>query len=129
MQPTNSELDILRIIWDRKEATVRDVHEALNEGADRETGYTTTLKLMQIMHEKGLLARRKEGKTHIYAASQEAQAAKNSLLDRLIDTAFQGSALNMVVQALGHRSASKEELDAIRSFLDEMEAKQTPTQD
>ncbi len=124
MQPTNSELDILRIIWDRQEATVRDVHETLNEGADKETGYTTTLKLMQIMHEKGLLARRKEGKTHIYVASQEAQAAKNSLLDRLIDTAFQGSALNMVVQALGHRPASREELDAIRSFLDEMEARQ-----
>ena len=121
VQPTNAELDILRLLWRQGEATVREVNESLNETSDKEIGYTTTLKIMQIMHDKGLLVRRKEGKTHIYAANIDEKETQNSLLDRLIDTAFSGSAMKLVVQALGHRQTSAEELDAIRELLDKME--------
>lgn len=120
-QPTNAELDILRLLWKAKEATVRDINESLNKTSEKEIGYTTTLKIMQIMHEKGLVKRRKEGKTHFYTANIDEKETQNSLLDRLIDTAFSGSAMNMVVQALGHRKTSPEELEAIRKFLDQME--------
>lgn len=120
-QPTNAELEILRLLWKAKEATVRDINESLNQTSDKEIGYTTTLKIMQIMHEKGLVTRRKEGKTHFYTAEIDEKETQNSLLDRLIDTAFSGSAMNMVVQALGHRMTSPEELEAIRKFLDQME--------
>lgn len=120
-QPTNSELEILRILWKTREATVREINESLNQESVKEIGYTTTLKIMQIMHEKGLLVRRKEGKTHIYTSNIDEKETQNGLLDRLIDSAFSGSAMKLVVQALGHRSTSSEELDAIREFLDSME--------
>ncbi len=119
--PTNAELDILRIVWSLQEATVREVNEALNAESNKEVGYTTTLKFMQIMHEKGLLSRRKEGKTHIYLPAIDQKETQNSLLDRLIDSAFQGSAMRLVMQALGHRQTSQEELDAIRQLLDDIE--------
>lgn len=120
-QPTNSELEILRILWKTREATVREINESLNQESVKEIGYTTTLKIMQIMHEKGLLVRRKEGKTHIYTSNIDEKETQNGLLDRLIDSAFSGSAMKLVVQALGHRKTSSEELDAIREFLDSME--------
>lgn len=120
-QPTNSELEILRILWKTKEATVREINESLNQESVKEIGYTTTLKIMQIMHEKGLLIRRKEGKTHIYTSNIDEKETQNGLLDRLIDSAFSGSAMKLVVQALGHRKTSSEELDVIREFLDSME--------
>lgn len=120
-QPTNSELEILRILWKTKEATVREINESLNQESEKEIGYTTTLKIMQIMHEKGLLIRRKEGKTHIYTSNIDEKETQNGLLDRLIDSAFSGSAMKLVVQALGHRKTSSEELDVIREFLDSME--------
>lgn len=124
MQPTNAELDILRTIWDRGPSTVREVNEALNARADRDIGYTTTLKQMQIMHDKGMLSRSKQGKTHTYAAAVAEQETQRGLLDRLIDTAFQGSALKLVMQALGQGRASAEELEAIRELLDQIEEDQ-----
>lgn len=120
-QPTNSELEILRVLWKTREATVREINESLNLKSEKEIGYTTTLKIMQIMHEKGLLVRRKEGKTHIYTSNIDEKETQNGLLDRLIDSAFSGSAMKLVVQALGHRKTSSEELEAIREFLDSME--------
>lgn len=120
-QPTNSELDILRILWKAGEATVREINESLNQESEKEIGYTTTLKIMQIMHGKGFLTRRKEGKTHIYTANIDEKETQNTLVDRLIDSAFSGSAMKLVVQALGHRKTSAEELDAIREFLDSIE--------
>lgn len=120
-QPTNSELEVLRFLWKAGEATVREINESLNERSEKEIGYTTTLKIMQIMHEKGLLVRRKEGKTHIYSSNIDEKETQNGLLDRLIDSAFSGSAMKLVVQALGHRKTSSEELEAIREFLDSME--------
>lgn len=120
-QPTNSELEVFRVLWKTREATVREINESLNQESVKEIGYTTTLKIMQIMHEKGLLIRRKEGKTHIYTSNIDEKETQNGLLDRLIDSAFSGSAMKLVVQALGHRKTSSEELDAIREFLDSME--------
>ncbi len=122
LKPTESELEILQLLWHNGPSTVRAVNEQLNE--KRDVGYTTSLKIMQIMHEKGLLTRRKEGKTHIYTANIDEEETQNKLVDRLIDSAFSGSAMKLVVQALGHRKTSAEELDAIREFLDSMEGKE-----
>jgi BlaI family penicillinase repressor len=122
-KPTNSELEILRLLWQKGPQTVREINEAMNEQrrADAKAiGYTTTLKLMQIMHEKRLLSRRREGKTHIYRAAVTEKATQQQLLDRLLDTAFHGSAMKLVMQALGSRESSPEELDEIRRFLDQL---------
>ena len=117
-KPTDGELEILRIVWRHGPSTVRFVNESLNEV--RPVGYTTSLKLMQIMHEKGVLSRHKEGKTHIYHALIEEKDTQQQLVDRLLDTAFQGSALKLVMQALGNRKSKPEELDAIRDYLDQL---------
>ncbi|RMG67931.1 MAG: BlaI/MecI/CopY family transcriptional regulator [Bacteroidetes bacterium] len=121
-KPTDGELIILRILWAQGPSTVRTVNEALNVEADRPVGYTTTLKLMQIMHEKGLLDRTKSGKTHIYHALVDEEETRQQLVDRLVDTAFGGSALQLVMQALGSQQASQDELDEIRQYLDSLAA-------
>lgn len=117
-KPTDGELAILRILWQNGPSTVRTVNDALN--LEREVGYTTTLKLMQIMYEKGLLDREKSGKTHIYQALIEEEEAQMQLLDKLMDSAFHGSAKNLIMRALGNRRSSQEELDEIRQYLDEI---------
>lgn len=115
-KPTDSELEILQILWKEGPATVRLVNDQLN--TQRTVGYTTTLKIMQIMYEKGFLSREKEGKTHIYQAEVQQSEAQKHLVDKLLDTAFQGSATQLVMQALGSRDTSQEEIDEIRRFLD-----------
>ncbi len=125
IKPTEGELEILRVLWREGQATVRQVNEALNHELDRAIGYTTTLKLMQIMHEKKLLERHKEGKTHIYRALISEKAIRGQLLDRLMNTAFRGSAAQLVMQALGEHRTSKEELDEIRQFLDQIDSEET----
>jgi BlaI family transcriptional regulator, penicillinase repressor len=125
IKPTEGELEILRVLWREGQATVRQVNEALNHELDRAIGYTTTLKLMQIMHEKKLLERHKEGKTHIYRALISEKATRGQLLDRLMNTAFRGSAAQLVMQALGEHRTSKEELDEIRQFLDQIDSEET----
>lgn len=124
-KPTEGELEILRVLWREGQATVRQVNDALNQELDRDIGYTTTLKLMQIMYEKKLLDRRKEGKTHIYRALISEKATRGQLLDRLMNTAFRGSAAQLVMQALGDHRTSKEELDEIRQLLDQIDSDQT----
>lgn len=127
-KPTNSELEILRVLWSGGPQTVRSVNELLNQrraATSKEIGYTTTLKLMQIMHTKGFLQRHKEGKTHIYQAAVSEKATQQQLIDRLLDTAFHGSAMKLVMQTLGSRKSSPEELGEIRAFLDQLE--ETPT--
>lgn len=119
LHPTNSELAILRVLWQSGPATVRFVNEQLNQ--KKEVGYTTTLKLMQIMHEKGILSRTKSGKTHVYRSEVSEHETQRGLIDRLVDTAFQGSALKLVMQALGNRKSTAAELEEIRKFLDELE--------
>ncbi|WP_442590401.1 BlaI/MecI/CopY family transcriptional regulator [Pedobacter sp. AW31-3R] len=120
-KPTESELEILQILWQKGNCTVRDVHEILTK--NKEAGYTTTLKLMQIMHEKGLVDRDTSSKTHIYSALASQQKTQQHLLNKLIDNAFNGSAARLVMQALGNHKSSKDEIDAIKKYLDELENK------
>jgi BlaI family transcriptional regulator, penicillinase repressor len=118
-KPTDSELEILHYLWKQGAGTVRQVHEYL--AATKEAGYTTTLKLMQIMHEKGLLTRTEEGRSHLYTAAVNEQATQQTLLDRFVETTFRGSAARLVMQALGNHKASPEELEEIRALLNNLE--------
>ncbi|WP_217606694.1 BlaI/MecI/CopY family transcriptional regulator [Chitinophaga sp. GbtcB8] len=122
LKPTESELEILRVLWEKGPSTVREVHEILEQSKD--AGYTTTLKLMQIMHEKGLLQRDASSKTHIYAAAVSQENTQRQLLDKMIDTVFNGSASQLVLQALGNHKSSKEELEKIKEYLNEIEKQQ-----
>jgi BlaI family transcriptional regulator, penicillinase repressor len=119
IKPTESELEILNVIWDKGRATVREVHDVLE--AQKQSGYTTTLKLMQIMFEKGLLEREATGKSHVYKAAIRREDAQGQMLQRMIDNVFSGSASQLVMQALGHHKSSPEELDAIRKYLKTLE--------
>lgn len=122
-KPTESELEILSFLWEMKEASVRQVHERLSETKD--TGYTTTLKIMQIMHAKGLLNRDEQSRSHIYSPAINKGDTQSSLIQNLMKTAFGGSAQNLVMQALGQENPSKEEMDEIRAFLDQLEQKKS----
>lgn len=117
IKPTESELEILQILWQKKHCTVREVHEALDK---KDAGYTTTLKLMQIMHEKGLVERDTTAKTHIYKALLNQEKTQQQLVNKMIDNVFNGSAARLVMQALGNQSASKEEIDLIKEYLDKL---------
>ena len=118
-KPTDSELEILQVLWQHGPATVRTVNEQLSKS--REVGYTTTLKLMQLMLEKGLVQRDDEGRSHIYRAAVREQDTQGLLLDRFMDATFGGSALKLVMQALGHRRTSPDELAQIRRLLNDIE--------
>ena len=120
-KPTESELEILQILWEKGDCTVRDVHEILEKNKD--AGYTTTLKLMQIMHEKGLVSRDTSSKTHIYKALVNQQITEQHLVNKMIDNVFNGSAARLVMQALGNHSASKDEIDSIKKYLDQLSNK------
>ena len=118
IKPTESELEILQVLWDRGQASVRDVHEELLKS--KEAGYTTTLKLMQIMHEKGLVKRDDSIKTHIYQAAVSKEKTQKHLLGKMIDTLFGGSPTQLVMQALGNHKASEMELEEIQKLLDNL---------
>ncbi|WP_192348078.1 BlaI/MecI/CopY family transcriptional regulator [Algoriphagus sp. Y33] len=120
-KPTESELEILSLLWEMEEASVRQIHERLAETKD--TGYTTTLKTMQNMYAKQMVSRNEEQRTHIYSPSTNQRDTQKSLLRNLVTTAFGGSAQKLVLQALGEEQPSKEELDEIRAFLDQLENK------
>jgi BlaI family penicillinase repressor len=115
IKPTESELEILQVIWKYGQCSVRDVHEELTKSKD--AGYTTTLKLMQIMHEKGLVERDTTSKTHLYKALISREQAQQGALDKIISTVFKGSTSDLVIQALGQHRASKDEIDAIKDYL------------
>src|SRR5256885_1541951 len=115
-KPTESELEILQILWKKVNASVREVHEELLQ--TKEAGYTTTLKLMQIMHEKGLVKRDDSIKTHIYQAAVSKEKTQKHLLNKMIDSLFGGSSGELVMQALGNHKASAEELEEIQKILD-----------
>lgn len=112
-------MEILRIIWEEGPSTVRAVNDRLSRAKD--VGYTTTLKIMQIMAEKGLLKRDTSGKTHIYRAAVSKQRTQRQLVNRLMDAAFGGSAMQLVMQALGNKNSSAAEIKEIRAFLDQLE--------
>lgn len=135
-KPTESELEILQLLWEMGPSTVRSINDRLNDpqnlprvgrrntGEPREVGYTTTLKLMQIMFEKGLVSRAEEGRTHIYTAVTSEQDTQSALLQQFVDSAFRGSAMKMVLQALGNHDASPSELDEIKSLIAQLEQEQ-----
>lgn len=120
-KPTEAELEILSLLWEMKEASVRQVHERLTE--TKETGYTTTLKIMQIMHAKGMVLRDEENRSHIYRPATNQKETQKSLLKNLMSTAFGGSSKTLVMQALGQENPSQDEIDEIRAFLDHLENK------
>jgi predicted transcriptional regulator len=115
-RPTDAELAILRVLWEQGPATVRRVYEAL--AGTRETGYTTTLKLMQIMAEKGLVTRDESARTHVYAARLSQHQTQRQLVSDLLDRAFGGSAAALVMLALSAGQTSPEELRQIRQLID-----------
>lgn len=118
--PTDAELAILRVLWQRGPSTVRDVQERLDRSAS--TGYTTVLKLLQIMLEKGLVTRDESQRAHIYAAAVDESVTQKRLVDDLLDRAFGGSAHKLVMRALSSEQVSADELDQIRTLLDQLEA-------
>ena len=118
-KPTESELEILQVLWRNGPSTVKIVNEKLNE--KKEVGYTTTLKLLQIMNEKGLVERNENERSHIYSPLLKEADIQNLLLDRLLETAFSGSAAKLVMQALGRSNTSKDELKKIREYLNNIE--------
>ena len=119
LKPTDAELGILRVLWTRGPSTVRQVHDTLNE--ERQTGYTTALKLLQIMADKALVARDETDRTHVYTASVTEAETQRQLLDDLMTRAFRGSAMTLVMQALSGAKATPDELARIRQLLDEHE--------
>ena len=118
-RPTDAELAILRVLWRRGPSTVRQVLEEIGD----ETGYTTVLKFLQIMTEKGLVTRDDKERTHVYQASRPEETTQRQLIADLLDRAFSGSAAKLVLQALSAKKASADELRAIRKLLDKMEGK------
>ncbi|MDJ1500352.1 BlaI/MecI/CopY family transcriptional regulator [Xanthocytophaga agilis] len=120
-KPTEAELEVLQVLWQKGESTVRDVHEQLTQS--KESVYTTTLKIMQIMAEKGLVTRNEENRTHIYMAAVKEEDIQKTLLDKFIDTTFRGSAMKLVMQALGNNKTSSEELAEIQRLLEQMRGK------
>jgi BlaI family transcriptional regulator, penicillinase repressor len=118
-EPTKAELEILQVIWEHGPSTVRFVNDKLNE--QRDVNYTSTLKLMQIMADKGILVRDESQMKHIYRVAEEEQKTKSQLLDKFVDAVYQGSAGNLVMQLLGNKKASKEDIAAIKQILDKLE--------
>ena len=118
--PTTAELAILQVLWTRGPSSVKDVHARLD--TDKPVVYTTVLKLMQIMHERGLLTREAEGRRHIYTAAVDRAATQDTLLDSFLERAFGGSAKTLVMRALGKHTPGKADISELRAFLDDLEA-------
>jgi BlaI family penicillinase repressor len=122
IQPTDAELEILQVLWENGPSTVRFINDRLNE--KKNVGYTTTLKIMQIMNDKGILTRRKKDRTHIYTPVLKEVETQSLLLDRLMKIAFKGSASKLIMQALGGRKTSAEELRKIKELITNLEKNQ-----
>ncbi|MGZ3758042.1 MAG: BlaI/MecI/CopY family transcriptional regulator [Mucilaginibacter sp.] len=121
VEPTRAELEILNVLWQHGPSTVRFVNDKLNE--QREINYTSTLKLMQIMADKGIVKRDESQMKHIYHVVEEKQTTQSHLLDKFVDSVYQGSAGKLVMQLLGNQKASQEDLARIREMLDKLENK------
>lgn len=119
IKPTTSELEILQILWEEGKSTVREVHEILS--AKKASGYTTTLKLMQIMHDKGLLYRNDEARSHVYSAAVKKESMQKQAVSKMINGMFKGSPAKLIMHALGNHNATKEEIAEIKKYLNEME--------
>ncbi len=121
-EPTKSELEILKVLWENGPSTVRQVNDKLNEHT-RAVQYTSTLKLMQIMQEKGLLKRDDSNMKHVYSPAEPEQKTKNVLLEKFVENMYNGSASSLVMQLLGNKKTSKKELQAIKELLNKMDTK------
>lgn len=121
VKPTESELEILQILWEHEPATVRTINDKLNE--KRTVGYTTTLKIMQLMLGKNLLSRVEQGRKHLYTSVFKEHETQQVLLDKFLHSAFKGSAMKLVMQALGNHKTSKEELSQIKELIQKIEEK------
>ncbi len=121
IKPTESELEILQVLWSKGLATVREVHEELSKFKD--AGYTTTLKLMQIMNEKGLVKRDDSMRTHVYQSAVNKEFTQKHILSKMIDSLFGGSSTQLVIQALGEHKATVEELEKIQVILDKLKTR------
>ena len=121
IEPTKSELEILQVLWKHGPSTVRFVNDELNK-RKREVNYTSTLKLMQIMADKGILLRDESSMKHIYTPAQPEEKVKGHLLNRFVDSMYNGSASSLMMQLLGNKNTSRRELDAIRELLKKMDA-------
>ncbi|MFD1468377.1 BlaI/MecI/CopY family transcriptional regulator [Hymenobacter caeli] len=126
-KPTDSELEILHVLWQHGPATVRAVNDELGQRRRAEVGYTTTLKLLQLMLDKGLVRRDDEGRSHVYRAAVREQDTQNLLLDKFVAATFGGSALKLVMQALGNRATSADELAQLRRLLNDIEIQNSST--
>ena len=122
IQPTDSELEILQVLWQNGPSTVRFINDRLNE--KRIIGYTTTLKIMQIMTEKGILSRHKKGRIHIYTPVLKEIETQSLLVDKLLKSAFGGSAGKLIMQTLGNNKTSAEELRIIKDIIKNLEKDQ-----
>lgn len=120
IKPTETELEILQILWQNGASSVREINDIMNNS--REVGYTTTLKLMQIMNEKELTVRDTANRTHIYQANVEEKKIKSGLLESFINNAFRGSASSLVMQVLGQSNASEDELNQIKQMIEKIES-------
>lgn len=118
-EPTKAELEILRVLWEHGVSTVRFVNDRLNE--TRDVNYTTTLKLMQIMVDKGILTRDESQMKHMYSVAEAEQETKAHLLEKFVDTLYKGSASKLVMQLLGNKKTSQQELQEIRDMLDKLD--------
>jgi len=117
-KPTESELEILQVLWQKGIATVREVHEAMSNFKD--AGYTTTLKLMQIMHEKGLVTRDDSNKTHIYKFNVSKDKTQQHIVGKMVNSLFEGSASQLMMQAFGNKKPSQKEIEEIQQLLDQL---------
>lgn len=117
--PTPSELEILQFIWKNGPSTVKMIHEELAK--HRDVVYTTTLKTMQVMCERGMLTREAKGRKHIYHAAIEEDATQDQLLDRFLDKTFSGSSMRLVMKALGNYKTSKKDLEELKKYIDDIE--------
>jgi predicted transcriptional regulator len=122
IKPTDSELEILKVLWEFGPSTVKFVNEKINEKKD--TGYTTTLKLMQIMTDKGILRRERESRSHVYSAEYKKSDTQNTMINKLAKSMFGGSSVKLAMQALGNSKASEDELQEIKNLLERIKNKQ-----
>jgi len=126
-EPTKSELEILQVLWEKGPSTVRMINDYLND-QKRAVQYTSTLKIMQLMTEKGMLTRDETQMKHIYHAAVEEQSTKGHLLEKFVETMYNGSSSNLLMQLLGNQKTSRKEIDEIRAMLDQLE-KNNPKND
>lgn len=118
MKPTESEMEILQVLWTKGQSSVREVYESLDK---KDVGYTTILKLMQIMLDKNMVTRDSTAKTHLYQANISKEKTQHQFLDRMIETVYNGNTSRLIMQALGNHKASKEEIDLIKQYLENLE--------